>query len=190
MKSSFSFRRFGVSRRAYQAPRPSVVGGILRHDVFTHRDLRPVLLDQGADVVARGLERKPGERTCHRDARGERGVLVHRQRFPMAGDGHDALLGFGCYRALRAQVVEVRIRIGDEGRFGEEVDSFEVTHVRSPIEVFWGTTTRPSKRNSGEVDITRTAPAETSATGKPGRGCADRRRRDRAAGWAGGRRAG
>jgi hypothetical protein len=84
-------------------------------------------LDQRANVVALGHKRQPGKRTGHRDTRGECRIFVYRKRFLMAGDRQHALLGLRQHRTALAQLVEIGIRIRDQGGVGEEVDRFEIT---------------------------------------------------------------
>ena len=69
--------------------------GVEGHQVLVHRQLVAVLLDERADVVARGLDRKPRERTGHRVARRvRRGVVVHGDGLVVARDGNHAVVGF------------------------------------------------------------------------------------------------
>ena len=50
------------------------------------------------------------------------GVVVDRDRFVVAGHHHHAVVRLAADRALRAQPVEVRVRVGDELVAAEEVD--------------------------------------------------------------------
>ena len=106
-------------RRDQPHQQSSVVGvrrWIEGHEVLVHRQLVSVLLDEHADVVAVERDGKPGEGTGHRVARRERrGVVVHGDRLVVARHRHHAVVGLADHRARLAQVLEVRVRVGDEG---------------------------------------------------------------------------
>lgn len=68
---------------------------VLGGDVFAHRDVCPVLLDQLADIVTVRPERQSGERTRDGHARAERRVLVDSERLLVAGDGQHIEWGAG-----------------------------------------------------------------------------------------------
>ncbi len=74
----------------------------------------PMRLDQLADVVPLRFEGQPGERTGNRDTRRERRIFVDREGFLVSRDGHDALSGLRHHRATPTQVIEVRVRIGNQ----------------------------------------------------------------------------
>ena len=117
-----------------QRPMIGVRRGVEGHQVLVHRQLVAVLLDERADVVARGLDRKPGERTGHRVARRERrGVVVHGDGLVVARDRNHAVVRLADHRSRLAQVLEVRVRVGDEGLVREEVDAVEVAHDTAPV---------------------------------------------------------
>ena len=122
MKSSFSLRRLGVMS-LFSSPRVRVCSGgscvVMCSLIGT---CAAVLLDQLRDVVAAGTERQPRERARDRNARRERRVLVDRQCLLISGDGQHIERGCLCHRAFRPQMIEVRIRVGNEGLVGEEVD--------------------------------------------------------------------
>ena len=49
------------------------------------------------------------------------GVVEHRDRLFVAGDHHHVVVRLPLHRTLRAEVLEVRIRVGDERVSDEEV---------------------------------------------------------------------
>ena len=65
-------------------------------------------------------ERQPEKRPGDRYTRRERWVLVDAQCFLVAGDRHDAVRCSREHRALGTQVVEVRVRVGNQGLVGED----------------------------------------------------------------------
>ena len=106
-----------------------VHGRVERGELVAHRQLVAVLLDERADVVAFERHREPRERPGHRRARREGGsVVVHGNRFVVPGHHEDVVMRFARDRALRAQRLEVGIRVGDERRVPKEVDRVEVAH--------------------------------------------------------------
>ena len=72
MNASFSFRRFGVSRRMTRAALACVHGRVHGHHVLVHRELVPVGVDDLADVVTLERHREGGKGADHRVARRER----------------------------------------------------------------------------------------------------------------------
>ena len=103
-----------------------------REQLVAHRQLVAVLLDERVDVVALERHGEPGERPGGRVARRERvGVVVDRDRFVVPGHHHHAVVALALHRALRAQPVEVRVRVGDELVAAEEVDRVVVGHPHS-----------------------------------------------------------
>ncbi len=110
-----------------------VLGRVERGELVGERELVAVRVDLRGDVVARQWYREAGERSGHRVARREAGgVVVNRDCFVVPGDHDDVVVPFALYRALRAQVLVVRVRIGDELVALEEVGRVEVKHgVRS-----------------------------------------------------------
>ena len=112
-----------------QRPLSSVIGRIHRHHVLVHRELVAIRVDDLADVVADEWHRERGERPDHGVARGERvRVAVDVAGLFQAGDGHHAVMRERRHRALRAQVLEVRVRVLQQRRVGEEIDLVEVGH--------------------------------------------------------------
>ena len=94
-----------------------VVRRIERRELVAHRQLVAVLVDERAHVVAFEGHREAGKRSGHRVARREgRRVVVDRDRFLVSGHHHDALVRLAVHRALPAQVLEVRIGVGDRLR--------------------------------------------------------------------------
>ena len=122
----------GGQQAAEQPASTGVIRRVLRHDVFAHRDLRTMLLDQRADVVTLGFERQAGEGPRDRNTRRERRVLVYREGFLVSCYRDDALMGRRQHRPALTQVVEIGVRIGNQGRVGEEIDRFEITQRSSP----------------------------------------------------------
>ena len=136
MNSSFSLRRFGVISRISSARWSVCTGGSKRRQLVAHRQLVAVLVDERADVVALERDREAGERSGDRVARRERrGVVVDRDRLVVAGDHHHVVVRLAPHRALRAQVLEVRVRVGDELVVAEEVDGIEVGHSTAPADL-------------------------------------------------------
>ena len=84
-----------------------------------------MLFDQVADVIAFGLERQTRKRAGDRHARRERRIFVDRERFGVSRYRHDALVGSRQHRATRAQLVEVGVRVRNQGQVSEEIDRFE-----------------------------------------------------------------
>ena len=104
-----------------------------REQLVAHRQRVAVLLDERVDVVALERHREAGERPGGRVARRERrGVVVDRDRFVVAGHHHHVVVRLAADRALRAQPVEVRVRVGDELVAAEEVDRVVVRRVVDP----------------------------------------------------------
>jgi hypothetical protein len=114
-----------------------VRGRIHRHHVFVHRQLVAVAIDDGAHVAFE-RHRERCERTDDRVARRERvDVAVHLRCLVVAGHRDDPVMGERLHRTARAQVLEVRIRILDEGLVHEEVDRVpvgcrSVAQIRAP----------------------------------------------------------
>ena len=99
-------------------------------DLIAERQLAAVLLDQGADVVALQRDREPRERSGRGVARRERRrVGVDRDGFVVAGHHHHVVMRLSVDRALRAQPVEVVVRIGDEVAAAEEVGRLVIGHA-------------------------------------------------------------
>ncbi len=129
MNSSFSRRRFGVIRRMSSARCAVWIGGSNVSSWSLIGSSLTVLLDERGDVVALERHGEPGEGPGRRVARRERvGVVVHRDRFVVPGHHHHAVMGFAPHRALPAQPLEVRVRVGDELVASEEVDRVVVGH--------------------------------------------------------------
>ena len=106
-----------------QVPVVAVLRRVHGRDLVAERELVPVLLDQRVHVVA-SLERdrEAGERSGHRVARREGlGVAVDGARLVVAGHHVDAVLRLPVHGAGFAQVVEVRVRVGDDLGIAEEV---------------------------------------------------------------------
>ena len=61
------------------------------------------------------------------------GVVVDLDRLVVPGDHHDVVVRFALHRALPAQGLEVRVRVGDEGLVAEEV---QVLDSRSRAAVY------------------------------------------------------
>ena len=123
MNSSFCLSRLGVSSLAQHRSGLGVIRRIHGDHVLVHRERTAVLVDLCADVVAFRCERQRRERPAERDDVRERlRVLVDLDGFFVAGDGDDAVVRQAQHRVLAAQVVEVRVRIWDQRRIGEEVD--------------------------------------------------------------------
>ncbi len=59
------------------------------------------------------------------------GSVYDRDRFVVAGDHRHTVVRLALHRALRAQMLQVRIRVRVERRVAEEVDGIEVTHHRA-----------------------------------------------------------
>ena len=101
---------------------------VLGDHVLAHRQFAAVGSDEFAHVVA-GLGRigEPGERTGHGVARREHLVVAeYLVGLLVAGHADHTVMGEVRDRALRAEVVEVRVRIVDERHVGEEVDRVEI----------------------------------------------------------------
>ena len=131
MNSSFSLQALRRDQPHQQRAVRGVHRRVERRELVAHRQLVAVLLDERADVVADERHREAGERPGHRVARRERrGVVVHRDRLFVAGDHHDVVVRLALHRALRPQVLEVGVRVGDERVVDEEVDRVEVGHRR------------------------------------------------------------
>ena len=119
--------------RGQQSHEETTLGGVHRRvvgdEVLPHRHGVAMALDEHADVIADRRLRQSGERAGHGVARGERGwVTPHLGRLVVARDRHHAVMGKGRDRAGPPQVIEVRVRVLDERRVGEEVDGVEVVH--------------------------------------------------------------
>ena len=129
MNSSFSLRRFGVISRI-SSPRCAVcIGGSSVGSWSLIGSSSRCSSMSVADVVAVERDREPGERPGDRVARRERrGVVVHRDRLVVARHHHDVVVRLAPHRALRAQGLEVGVRVGDERLVPEEVDRVEVGH--------------------------------------------------------------
>ena len=109
-----------------------VLGRVHRDHVLVHRQLVAVAIDDLADVVALERHRERRERADHRVARRERvDVAVDLGRLVVAGHRDHAVMGERLHRALRAQVLEVRIRVLDERLVHEEVDRVPVARLPS-----------------------------------------------------------
>ena len=120
-----------------------VIGRVHRHHVLAHRELVPIAVDDVAHVVTLERDGELREGTDHRVARRERReVAIDLGRLLPPGDRHHAVMGRRHHRALRAQVVEVRVRVLQQGLVGEEVDLLEPSH--SPL-----LSAQPTDRPSG-----------------------------------------
>ena len=129
MNSSFSFRRFGVISRMSSARCAVWFGGSSVGSWSLIGSSSRCSSMSALDVVALEWDREAGERSGHRVARRERRrVVVDRDRFLVSGHHDDVLMRLAVHRALPAQVLEVRIGIGDQLGVTEEVDRLEVGH--------------------------------------------------------------
>ena len=130
MNSSFSLRRFGVISRMSSARCAVWFGGSSVGSWSLIGSSSRCSSMSALDVVAVEGHREAGERSGHRVARREgRGVVVDRDRFLVAGHHHDVVVRLAVHRALPAEVLEVRIGIGDQLVVAEEVDRLEVGHT-------------------------------------------------------------
>ena len=149
MNSSFSLRRFGVISRISSARCAVCVRRVeaSRSWSLNGSSSRCCSMSALTSSPSSGTG-KAGERSGHRVARRERrGVVVHRDRFVVPGDHHDVVMRFALHRALRPQVLEVRIRIGDGFGVAEEVDRVEVGHrSHSKRTLYLGRLHAPSPR--------------------------------------------
>ena len=111
-----------------------VLGRVHGHHVLVHGQLVPVAVDDVTDVITFQGYREGGERPDHRVARGERlAVPVDLGRLVVSGHRHDAEVGEREHRALRAQLLEVRVRIFDQRLVEEEVGRLPVAQPGLPL---------------------------------------------------------
>ena len=105
-----------------QAPLPGVVGGVHGDHVLVHRQLVPVAIDDGADVVALQGDREGGERADDRVARREGLVVpVHIGGLVVPGHRHHPEVGQRQDRAFGAERLEVGVGVLDQRLVEEEV---------------------------------------------------------------------
>ncbi len=103
-----------------------------RRQLIAHRQLVAMLRDQRRDLVlGEPFERhgEAGERAGDRGAGGVgRRVVEDRGGLLVSGDHHHVLVWFTPDRALVAERLVVRVRVGDHRVVGEEVDGVDVGH--------------------------------------------------------------
>ena len=86
-------------------------------------------VDQFADVITGRFERQWRKRAANRDATRERvDVFVQRHGFVITGDRDDPVIRLAYHRPLCAEIVEIRVGIGNHRWIGEEVDAIEIGH--------------------------------------------------------------
>ena len=97
--------------------------------LVAERQLVAVLLDQLRDVVTIDGDREAGERTRHRNARGEGvGVVQHRAGLVPAGHHRDSVMAFPRDGALLPQGLVVGVRVLDQPGVPEEIHLGELVH--------------------------------------------------------------
>ena len=123
MNASLCLRRFGRDQAHQQRALARVLRRVHGDEVLVHRELVPVVVDDAAHVVTLERHREDGERPDDRVARREGlDVAVDVGGLVPARDRDDTVLRDRRHRALRTQVLEVRVGILPHRVVREEVD--------------------------------------------------------------------
>ena len=129
MNSSFPRSRLGVIKPHEQGAVIGVPGRIQRGQLVAHGELVPVLLDEGADVVALQRDREPGNgpvTEVHEEK--VSASLYTGDHLVVPGDHHHIVVGLRRHRALRPEGLEIGIGVDKQVVISEEVDCVELAH--------------------------------------------------------------